>query len=120
MIRAEIASCGDLISDCAALARDMNESASARMLAAQTVSKLAAASALAASAIARLADAETHQKLADAKIAVSLRPSTRRSARPNISYAVEEYDSTDWRAYRNEDSSGQKSTNNSGPRVRQP
>jgi hypothetical protein len=74
MLRAELSACQGLMADCAGIAGNADESATARMLAAQTAAKLAAASALTASAIARLAEAETHQRLANVKIELSLNP----------------------------------------------
>jgi hypothetical protein len=110
MLRAGLSACHGLIADCATLARDGDETPAARMLAAQTASKLAAASALTAQAIARLTEAETHQRLADAKIDVTSRHhqpngSERRSATRN----QPAYDAGDWRAYSDDD---EESTNN--------
>jgi hypothetical protein len=107
MLRAELSACQGLIADCAGIAGNTNEGATARMLAAQTAARLAAASALAASAIARLADAETRQRLANVKIEMSLNPhgTTQFRREPETDAA--------WRA----NPESEKSTNNL-PRVR--
>ena len=112
-LRAALGTCDSLLGDCARVAGDKEETSAAQMLAAATAAKLAAASALAASAIARLADAETHQRLASAKIELSLLPSARRHAARRTPRAAPAYDADDWRAYRDDDDSeSENSTNN--------
>jgi hypothetical protein len=113
-LRAALGTCDSLLGDCARVAGDKEETSAAQMLAAATAAKLAAASALAASAIARLADAETHQRLATAKIELSLLPSTRRPATRPTPRAERAYDPPDdWSAYSDDDDSeSENSTNN--------
>jgi hypothetical protein len=115
-MRGALAACESLLGDCARVAGDRDETSAAQMLAAATAAKLASAAALAASAIARLNEAETHQRLAAAKIELSLRPpashhsatSRRRASSPRATPA---YDADDWRAYSDDD---EESTNNQG------